>query len=194
MPVDMGYGGDYSGGFGDGPTPSHFTRFDLFYPERNLELTVFPHGWNGSYPDHIAKAASRAALQREHVWSGHVGSEVSANRILSVNPWNALATQMPEGYYPNATGSTKFGAVCYKKPKVRGLLEISYVAWRFFEAADFSTSIVLKIVPIGPETQQVVAALMTPARKIAATLKTMLQATPPDPAAILLRAHLPKPG
>jgi hypothetical protein len=123
-----------------------------------------------------------------------VGSEVSANGILSVNPWNALATQMPEGHYTNATGSTKFVAVCYKKPKVRGLLEISYAAWHFFEAADLSTSIVLKIVPIGHETQQVVAALMTPARRIAATLKTMLQATPADRAAILLRAHLPKQG
>jgi hypothetical protein len=192
MPVDMGYGGGYSGGFGDGPTRIHFTRFDLFYPERNVEIAVFPHGWDGSYPNLIAKAAGRASLVPERVWSGDPGSEGSVPHILSVNPWNALATQMPEGFYPNATGWTKFGAVCYKKPKVRGLLEISYVAWRFFEAADFSTSVVLKIVPIGYETQQVAAALMTPARKIAETLKTTLQSSPPEPAAILLRNQLPK--
>ena len=77
---------------------------------------------------------------------------------------------MPEGCYAEATGEDDIGAVCWKIPKKRGgHLEISYVTWRFYETADFSTSIVVKVVPPLYETPPEFADFINAARRLRAS-------------------------
>jgi hypothetical protein len=192
MAIGTSDGSDFGGaGQGiDGPTSSHFCRFDLYHSERNVAIAVFPHSRNGGVRQQIEATARRAGLEPQYVWDGS-STEQSVLRILSADPWRENYSDMPEGYYSEATGETTYGAVCWKIPKKRGgQLEISYVTWRFYETADFSTSIVVKVVPPLYETPPELAELINAAKKIAGELTAWLQSAPQSTASVLLRQRL----
>ena len=191
MGIGTSDGSDFGGAGHDGPTRFSFCRLDLIHPERNVSIAVFPHGRNGGLRRQIEQSARRTGLEPQYVWADDQGEEQFVHRISSADPWGESYDEMPAGYYPKATGDTTYGAVCWKIPKKRGgHLEISYVTWRFFETADFTTSIVVKIVPPLYETQQEIAGLKGVATKITSKLTTWLQDAPPSPAAVLLRKQL----
>src|SRR4051794_22523167 len=121
MASGTGDGSDFGGaGQGlDGPTQFRFCRYDLFHPERNIIISVFPHGRNDSLRQQIEKTARQAGLEPQYVWDGP-GREQFATHIVSSDPWNERHAEMPEGYYARATGHTTYGAVCWKIPKQRG--------------------------------------------------------------------------
>jgi hypothetical protein len=170
--------------------PSSFRRWDLFHPDRNLEITVFPHGYAGFFPSKIQAIARRHGL----VGSIGPGDERSARAILSVEPWNHLCTQMPEGYYPGATGDTIFGASTWeiKIGAIPALIELSYVNWRFYEATDFSTSIVAKIVPryFRQATSANIAGVARELNSLMVDLQSWLETSPLDEKQILLRRYV----
>jgi hypothetical protein len=191
MAIGTSDGSDFGGtGHGDGPSQLRFCRLDPDHPERNVNTAVFPHGRNEDLRKQIEQTARRIGLEPQYVWDGPDG-EQSAARILGADPWNENHAEMPEGYYAQATGGTTYGAVCWKIPKKRGgHLEISYVTWRFYEAADFSTSIVVKVVPPLYATPQELADLINAATKVTSRLTAWLQSAPPSPSAVLLRKGL----
>jgi hypothetical protein len=191
MTIGTSDGSDFGGaGHGDGPTQFRFCRFDLYHPERNVNMAVFPHGRNGGLRQQIEETARRTGLAPQYVWDGP-GEEQFASRILSADPWRENYDNMPEGYYAEAAGNTTYGAVCWKMSGKRGgQLEISYVTWRFYETADFSTSIVVKVVPPLYATPQELAVLINAATKITSKLTAWLQAAPPSTSSVLLRKQL----
>jgi len=174
----------------DGPTQFRFHRFDRSHPERNVGVAVFPHGRNGGLRQQIEGTARRTGLEPQYVWADDPGEERFISRLLRADPWNEKDAGMPEGCYPEATGNTTYGAVCWKLPKKRGHLEISYVTWRFYEIGDFSTSIVAKVVPPLYETPQELAELTKAATRIASQLTAWLRAEPPPPVAVILRKRV----
>lgn len=78
---------------------------------------------------------------------------------------------MPAGYYAGSTGHTTYGALCWKIPKKRGHLEISYVSWRFYETSDFSTSLVVRMVPPLYGTPQELADLTAAATRVTSQVR-----------------------
>ena len=192
MAIGTSDGSDFGGaGHGlVGPTQFRFRRLDQERPERNVTSSVFPHGRNGGLRTQIESAARRLGLEPNHVWDGP-GDEQFVPRILSADPWREDYTQLPEGHYEQATGNTTYGAVCWKFPKRRGgHLEISYVTWYFYETADYSTSIVVKVVPPLYETPREFTELKNAATKIAEKLSAWLKSAPPSPASVLLRNRI----
>lgn len=154
----------------DGPTQSHFRRFDLLHPELNISVAVFPHGSNGGLWKQIEETSRRAGLEPQYVWANDPRGEQFATRILSIDPWNERWTEMPAGY-AGSTGHTTYGALCWKIPKKPSHLEISYVSWRFYETSDFSTSLVVRMVPPLYGTPQELADLTAAATRVTSQVR-----------------------
>lgn len=131
-----------------------FQRWDYDHPERNLEISVFPHGHVKKICDGIEAIATR---RHRFVSTRDWEAERSVPLILNVDPWKNVRTDMPRGYYPGAEGMTIFGArrwsVQVAAPGGHGrvihsFVDLSYVSWHFEgEVDDFSTSIVARIRP-----------------------------------------------
>ena len=188
-------GGGSPGEFGpqnsDSQGPSRFSRWDLSHPDRSLEITVFPHGYAGFFPDKIC------GIARPHGLVGSINpvDECSEERILSVDPWNVHVTEMPKGYRPGWRGKTTFAVSRWEinvvegslldwafgqSRTIRAFMDLSYVSWRFYEGCDFETSIVAKIVPLheGEITSADIAALAGKARSFMTDLQNWLEISP----------------
>jgi hypothetical protein len=193
---------------GDGPTVFRFQRVDIYHPESQASIEVFPHGSLTIAPlDYVAGAAKRLGLERQYNWE-HVAEPAVAPRILSADPWNPREDRWPRGHYRNATGQTIWWAQCWKYAPQRGFfarlfeadpseplrchLAVSAVTWRFFETGDCSTSFVARLYHLVGCKPRHETLMLGVAKKLAADVKTWLEATPPSAAALRLRDALEK--
>ena len=192
MPSGISDGSDFGNSVhGGGPTPTRFRRYDRERPELVSEISVFPHERDGGLKQQLDKAARRAGLVPQYVWDEAPGAEQSVDGILSVDPWDGGCITPPEGAYADASGSTTYGAECWKLPRRRGgHLVISYVIWKFREAGNFTTSLVVKIVPPLYPTTQEIDEQKRCATAIANAVKSWLLASPPSPASVILRGEI----
>jgi hypothetical protein len=176
--------------------------WDLFHPDRNLEITVFPHGYAGLFQHKIGGFARRYGL----VGPVNLVDEIREEEILSVDPWNAQCTEAPKGYYPGFTGVTKFAAsrweitvvegslldrVFGESRTIRAYLELSYVNWYFDDAGDFATSVVAKIVPLRERevTSADIAAVAEKANSFIKDVQNWIEGSPLRDTQIALRRY-----
>lgn len=192
MPSGIGDGSDFGNPVhGGGPAQVRFRRSDREHPDLVTEVSVCPHEGGGGLKQQIERAARRAGLEPQYVWDEDPGAERFDARILGVDPWDGACTTPPEGAYADATGSTTYGAVCWKIPRRRGgHLVISYVTWNFREAGDSSTSLVVKVVPPLNPTPREVEEQKRAATSVANGVKAWLRAAAPSPAAVILRRSI----
>ncbi len=184
----MNFGNTGSGFTFDGGYATAFHRWDHQRPKYNTEIAVSPHGYPGALSQTIAALAARHRL----VETNRREAERNMPAILSVDPWSHSRPDMPKGYYPNATGETRFGWSSWQVAPTQCLVDISYVSWRFFEAGDFSTSVVAKLIPQSAS----VAGVTLAEKEIGAFLQALekwLDGIRPGPLEEALRSRIDKP-
>ncbi len=134
---------------GDGGWAESFRRWDTFHPDRNLEITVSPHGYAGILLNEITARAKRRRLLGPQT----LEPQRSEERILCVDPWNQWCEDKPKGYLGSDNGRTLYAATRWSieikgAREIRSSIDISFVNWCFYESgSDCTTSIVAKIVP-----------------------------------------------
>jgi hypothetical protein len=185
----MALGNNGPGFAGGGGYPTAFRRWDDQRPEYNGEIAVFPHGYPGVLSPKIDALALRHGLLGTTSWE----AERNMPAILSVDPWSDSRSDMPRGYYPNATGETRFGRSSWQVAPTRCLVDISYVSWRFFEAGDFSTNVVAKLIPQSASVT-VVTLAANRIRAVLQALEKWLDGIRPGPLEIALRSRIDKPA
>ena len=183
----MNFGNSGSGFTGDGGFGTAFHRWDHNTPKNNAEIAVFPHG----YPGVLSAKIDAFALRHRFAGTNSWVAERTCG-ILSVDPWSHSRPDMPKGYYPNATGETRFGWSSWRVAPTKCLVDISYVSWRYYEAGDFSTSVVAKLIPQSASTRDVTLAETT-IRAFLQALEKWLDGARPGPLEVALRSRINKP-
>jgi hypothetical protein len=186
--------------FGLGPvanTPDFEPPFRRFTPgadpDKIVLMAVCPHdNTDVALPREIKRAAERFEFEPQYIWNDPGADAYEDSLLLTEDPWNPEAPEhKPLGWYPDATGSTEYGASCWKKRKGHafGQLEISWVTWRFVQTVDYSTSVAVKVVPYAFAPAREVAQLLASATKIVQQLEDWLRTIPPSDASVVLRQH-----
>jgi hypothetical protein len=186
--------------FGLGPvanTPDFEPRFRRFAQGEDRDKTVLravcPHdNTDVALPTEIKRAAERFGFEPQYVWNDPGDDGFEHSLLLTEDPWNPEAPeQKPLGWYPDAAGSTAYGASCWKKRKSHafGQLEISWVTWRFVQTVDYSTSVAVKVAPYAWAPAGELAQLTASAMNIVQRLEDWLRTVPPSDASVVLRQH-----